>query len=96
MTTKMTTCIKVPFQQVIKLLKTHFHLQNYLFQLPIEIEEKEILEDLKKDYPFICLIEHVGVHEGANAASVLGAIGLIKLAYVGTVAEDRLNERRRG
>lgn len=51
MMTKMTTYIKVPFKRAIKLLKTHFHLQNYLFQLPIEIEEKESLRTLKRIIP---------------------------------------------
>lgn len=47
MMTETTTYIKVPFKRAIKLLKTHFHLQNYLFQLPIEIEEKGSLRTLK-------------------------------------------------
>lgn len=49
--TKTTTYIKVPFKRAIKLLKTHFHSQNYLFQLPIEIEEKESLRTLKRIIP---------------------------------------------
>lgn len=51
MMTKTTTYIKVPFKRAIKLLKTHFHLQNYLFQLPIEIEEKESFRTLKRIIP---------------------------------------------
>lgn len=61
---KMATYIKGLFKLVIKLIST-----CKIIYFNCHFNWKKILEDLKKDYPFICLIEHVDIPECTNTAA---------------------------